>query len=115
MKDIGEAVHLMFAEGAGLCKTELLEALETPRFAGRIATRDRIAVAEVSLLVLAEASAFREHQVNGLAYILQNGYLPPAKAWLWKNAIALSGQGNELPFTEHYNQSCAPTETALAA
>lgn len=62
---------------------------------------------------LAEASAFREHQANGLAYILESGYLPPATAWIWKNAIAISGQQNELPFTKHFIAD--ENETSLAA
>lgn len=63
---------------------------------------------------LAEASAFREHQANGLAYILASGYLPAAKAWIWKNAIALSGQKDELPFTQHYRAE-EDADIALAA
>ena len=60
-------------------------------------------IARLQEFRVAEAHAFRDHQANGLAFILESGYLPKTRAWLWKNAIALSGQQNELPFTRHYS------------
>lgn len=81
----------------------------------RYAPSEARRIARLHEFRVAEASAFREHQANGLAYILANGYLPKATAWLWKNAIALSGQGNELPFTRHYAPLEADAPVAIAA
>lgn len=79
----------------------------------RYAPSEARRIARLREFRLAEASAFRDHQASGLAYILESGYLPSGKAWLWKQAIALSGQKNELPFTQHYHTT--EVEPALAA
>ncbi len=50
----------------------------------------------------AEASAFREHQQRGVRHILSSGYLPPGKAWFWRNTVLLLEKRNDLPYTQFY-------------
>ncbi|MFO0665593.1 MAG: ferritin-like domain-containing protein [Polyangiaceae bacterium] len=68
----------------------------------RYAPSEAVRTQRLHAFRVAEAKAFREHQQNGLAFILSQKYLPAGVAFFWKNAAGLFGTGSALPFTRHY-------------
>ena len=99
---------------AGIGKDEERHLLYCRAITKRYAPNEAVREQKLAALREAEAHAFREHQQNGIAYIMGRAdLLTPAARLFWRAALDLLSRRADLPYTRFHGDLAGPV--ALAA
>ena len=99
---------------AGISKDEERHLLYCRAITKRYAPSEAVRESRLAELREAEAAAFREHQQNGVKYILgRDDLLTPAARLFWRAAMEVLSRRTELPYTRFHGVTSGPV--ALAA